>query len=581
MPLIHLDPTSKQTFKRLLSYVFRFKYLFPIIIISLIFLSLSQGLLAKIIEPIIDLVFTQRDAFWLKWTPLLLFTIFVIRGVSSACTTYFMGKLARYVIYDLRKELFGKFTVLPTSYFDNTNDGELSAKMTFHIEQVAQASSKALRSLVEDTATIVILLVVMLSISWQLFLFVCAIIPVLMLVIRVVSKLFNRYSNRILGSVSDITQTTEEAVIGHKVVKAFGGQELEKQKFARSNDLNFNGNIKVLLTKAGSNVLIQFIAGIAVGVVVYFAASHTTLSTGAFMSFLSALLLINTPIKKLLNINEVIQMGIASAGSIFEVLDVESEKDEGELTNLPEKHDLEFKNVSFSYTGATEKVISNLSFSLPTGKMLALVGSSGSGKSTVASLLPRYYDIQEGSILLSGKDVRDYSLNALRQSIAYVGQDIFLFNDSIANNIAYAFAGEYTREDVINAAEAAHVMEFVSHMPEGLDTQVGDRGVLLSGGQRQRIAIARAVMKKAPILILDEAMSALDTESERLVQEALQKLMLNCTTLVIAHRLSTIEMADEILVMQQGEVIERGTHQSLLAKNGQYAKLQQLQATAQ
>jgi len=578
MPLIHLDSSSKVIFKRLLGYVFRFKSIFPIIVISLVFLSASQGLLALVIEPVIDLVFTERDPFWLKWTPILLFLIFVIRGLSSAGTTFYMGKLARNVIHELRKELFDKYTVLPTTYFDNTNDGELTAKMTFHIEQVAQASSKALRSLVEDTATIIILLAVMLSKSWQLFLFVCGVIPLLMLVIRVVSKLFNRYSKRILGSVSEITQTTEETIIGHKVIKVFGGQDTENDKFSKSNDLNFSGNIKVLLTRSGSNILVQLIAGIAVALVVYFASFHTNLSTGAFMSFLTSLLLINTPIKKLLNINEVIQMGVASAGSIFEVLDQENEQDNGHIDTLPKQMDLEFSAVSFSYASKIENVVDNVSFNLPSGKMLALVGSSGSGKSTIASLLPRFYDIKSGQIKINGQDIRDYKLNTLRKMIAYVGQDIFLFNDSIINNIAYAFDGEYTQEDVIKAATAAHVMEFIETMPEGLHTQVGDRGVLLSGGQRQRIAIARAIMKNSPILVLDEATSALDTESERLVQDALQKLMQNRTTLVIAHRLSTIEMADEILVMEQGKVIERGTHKDLLSQNGQYAKLQQLQS---
>ena len=580
MPFIHLDPPSKVTFKRLLSYVFRFKALFPIIIISLVFLSASQGLLALIIEDVVDKVMIERVPFWLKWIPLFLFIIFLIRGVSSAGTTYYMGKLARKVIFTLRKELFHKYTLLDNAYLSNTNDAELTAKMTFHIEQVAQASSKALRSLIEDSATIIVLLGIMFIKSWQLSLFVFAVIPVLMLVIRLVSKLFNRYSKRILGSVSDITQITEEAIIGHKVVKVFNGQEIENSKFANSNEQNFNGNMKVLLTKAASNILIQLVAGTAVALVVYFAAWHTNLTTGEFTSFLTALILINTPIKKLLNINEVIQMGVASAGSIFEVFDSNAEVDNGTIVNIPSNPTLSFNDVSFTYPGKEEQVISNLDFSLPAGRMLAFVGSSGSGKSTIASLLPRFYDVQSGSIHLADKDIREYKLETLRSLISYVGQDIFLFNDTIANNIAYAYDGDYTREEVIKAAEAAHVMEFIEGMPEGLDTMVGDRGILLSGGQRQRIAIARAIMKDAPILVLDEATSALDTESERLVQNQLEGLMQGRTTLVIAHRLSTIEMADEIIVMEQGKVIERGNHQSLLSQNGQYAKLQQMQSAA-
>lgn len=580
MPFIHLDESGKITFKRLLGYVFRFKNLFPIIIFCLFISALTQGALANIVQPIIDDVFTARDPFWLKWAPFIMFAIFALRGISSAGTTFYLGKIARNVIFHLRRELFQKYTVLPTSYFDNTNDGELTAKMTFHIEQVAQASSRAIRIIVEDSLFVLVLLIVMFIQSWQLFIFVFAIIPVLMILIRIVSRLFKRYSERILGSVSEITQSTEESVSGHKVIKAFGGHVVEEEKFSASNEKNYSGNIKIILTNASSNLIVQLIAGFAVGLIIYFAAFHTQLSTGEFMAFLSAMLMINTPIKKLLNVNEVIQMGVASAASVFEVLDEENELSLGDRVLESDSLDIEFKDVSFAYAGKNEQVISSLNFRLPSGKMLALVGSSGSGKSTVASLLPRFYDVTSGFILLNGHDIREYPLQALRENIAYVSQDIFLFNDSIANNIAYANKTVYTREDVERAATAAHVMEFVINMPDGLDTQVGDRGVLLSGGQRQRIAIARAIMKNAPILVLDEATSALDTESERLVQDALQVLMQDRTTLVIAHRLSTIEKADEILVMANGRVIEQGDHKSLLQLNGQYAKLQEMQSTS-
>jgi len=581
MPIIHLDEPAKKSFRRLLSYVFRYKKLFPVIIICLLLLALAQGAIASVVEPIIDKVFTTRDSFWLKWSPWVLLGLFVVRGTAGSGTTFFLGKLARQVIYDLRHDLFQKYTLLPNTYFDNTNDGELTAKMTYHIEQVALASSKALRSLIEDSLTIIVLLVIMFLKSWQLFMFVFAIIPLLALIIRVVSKLFKRYSERILGSVSEITQTTEEAVIGHKVVKAFNGQSIEQEKFDQGNSKNLQGNIKVILTNASSQLIVQIIAGIALALIVYFASRYTQLSTGEFMAFLTALLLINNPIKKLLNVNEVLQMGIASASSVFEVLDQEAELDQGSRSLTKGPSSIDFMNVGFTYADTVEPVIGHLNFSLPPGKMLALVGSSGSGKSTVASLLPRFYDVSKGHVLLNGHDVREYSLASLRDSIAYVSQDIFLFNDTIANNIAYAQKRDFTRADIEAAAQAAHVMEFIQDMPNGLDTRVGDRGVLLSGGQRQRIAIARAIMKNAPVLVLDEATSALDTESERLVQDALQKLMQGRTTLVIAHRLSTIEMADEILVMDKGRVIERGNHQGLLQQNGQYAKLQQLQSTSQ
>ncbi|MBT8140750.1 MAG: lipid A export permease/ATP-binding protein MsbA [Gammaproteobacteria bacterium] len=577
MPFIHLDAPGKVTFKRLLGYIFRYKQFFPIIILCLLFLALANGALASIIEPIVDKVFAERDPFWLTWAPWFLFILFVVRGGSTAGTTFFMGKLSRKVIFDLRHDLFAKYTLLPTAYFDNTNDGELTAKMTYHVEQVAQTASRALRTLVEDSLTIVVLLIVMLMKSWQLFLFVFAIIPILMLIIQIVSKLFKRYSERILDSVSDITQISEESIIGHKVVKAYSGQAQAQQDFKQSNLKNYLGNMKVLLTRSSSNLLVQLVAGVAVGLIIYFASRHTDLQTGEFMAFLTALLMINTPIKKLLNVNEVIQMGLASAASVFEVLDEAGEIDEGTRELQTDNLQLSFHDVSFSYVGKAEPVLMHLNFTLEKGKMLALVGSSGSGKSTIASLIPRFYDVSSGFVLLNGHDIREYALHDLRRSIAYVGQDVFLFNDTIANNIAYACSHEYSEKDIIAAAQAAHVMEFVNELPEGLDTMVGDRGVLLSGGQRQRIAIARAIMKNAPILILDEATSALDTESERLVQDALQQLMQGRTTLVIAHRLSTVEMANEILVMENGQVIEQGDHKSLLARNGQYAKLQQLQ----
>jgi len=393
-----------------------------------------------------------------------------------------------------------------------------------------------------------------------------------------VSHLFKRYSNRILGSVSEINKVTEEAVIGQKVIKSFTGEETEISRFLIGNSQNKKSNIKVFITNAGSSLAIQVIAGMAIALVVYFAINHTDISPGKFMAFLSALLYLNTPLKRLLNVNEALQLGVASAASIFAVLDETEEANTGSKIPNKELINFQFENVNFTY-GETEKsVLTDISFNLPQGKTVALVGSSGSGKSTVAALVPRFYDVRSGSIKLNNVDIQEYELKHYRDLIAYVSQEIFLFNDTIANNIAYPLAAETCMEAVINAAEAAHVLEFVDNMKDGLDTFVGDRGVLLSGGQRQRIAIARAIMKNAPILILDEATSALDTESERLVQDALAKLMQGRTSLVIAHRLSTIEMADEILVFHQGEIIERGNHQELLNLGGQYSRLQQLQA---
>jgi len=422
---------------------------------------------------------------------------------------------------------------------------------------------------------------VMLYNSRELFLFVFLIIPLLVLVIRRVSYLFKRYSERMLGTVSQINKITEETVIGHKVIKTYQGAKTEAAKFSLANSDNRKNNIKIFLTNAGSSLVVQLIAGFAIAAVLYFAIHHTNISSGKFMAFFGALMYMNTPLKRLLKVNETIQLGVASAETIFAVLDNEAELDNGEQLVDDNSTHLEFREVDFSYTNTEDKVLSKISFSANNGKMIALVGSSGSGKSTVASLIPRFYDVSHGSIVLNGIDIRDYQLNEYRQLISFVSQDVFLFNDTIANNIAYPLQASECMDSVQAAAKAAHVLEFTDGLKQGLETVVGDRGVLLSGGQRQRIAIARAIMKNAPMLILDEATSALDTESERLVQDALNHLMQDRTSIVIAHRLSTIEMADEILVFDRGNIIERGSHQELIQMRGQYYKLQQLQSGQQ
>jgi ATP-binding cassette, subfamily B, bacterial MsbA len=512
--------------------------------------------------------------------PVLIVVLFAIRGTLDFLAVYGLTWIGRSVIRDLRRELFGHYLGLPVSYHDQQPTGALISKLTYNTEQISEAISNAIVTVVRDTLTIFVLIGVMIYYSVQLFLMVVVIGPVVALLVDYMSKAFRRYSRRIQSSMGDVTRVTEQSLHGHRIVKVFEGQDYEQRQFDTINDKNFRLNVRLVATRAAGDFLTQLVVAAGAAAVIFVAFSDWVfqeLNAPAFMGFLTAMAMILAPLKRLTNINVALQRGIAAADSVFETLDEPAERDTGGEPLERAKGDVDYRNVTFSYDRRKGRILNDISLRVPAGSTLALVGRSGSGKSTLVSLLPRFYDIEQGAILLDGKDIRSYRLRDLRRQVALVSQDVVLFDDTIANNIAYGGLARCSRADIERAAEAAYVAEFTAELPDGLDTQVGERGVLLSGGQRQRIAIARALLKDAPVLILDEATSALDTESERRIQGALGRLMEGRTTLVIAHRLSTVEKADQIVVMQDGAVVETGTHAELLARGGHYASLHRMQ----
>lgn len=512
--------------------------------------------------------------------PLWLLLTFAVRGSTDFIAVYGLGWLGRRVIRDLRNELFRKYTMLPSRFLDRSSTGTLISKLTYNTEQVAEAISSVVVVLVRDTLTMIALVGAMVYFSATLTMLVGVTAPVIAVVVAIMSKAFRRYSTRIQASMGDATRVTEQALSGHRIVKIFGGQEYEQRQFDEINRHNYKINLRIVATRAAGDSLTQYSLAIGVAAIIWVAFSDQLaddLDPAIFMGFLTAMGMLMAPLKRVININVALQKGIAAGDSLFELLDEPSEIDTGAVPLSRARGDIEFRQVSFCYDEENGTVLDDISLTVPAGTTVALVGRSGSGKTTLANLLPRFYSIESGELLLDGRDVREYRLEDLRRQIALVSQDVVLFDDTIANNIAYGILAGAERADVERAAEAAYVTEFVHELPGGLDSQAGERGVLLSGGQRQRIAIARALLKDAPVLILDEATSALDSESERRIQAALDNLMRGRTTLVIAHRLSTVENADCIVVLDNGSIVERGRHDELLAQEGYYSGLYRMQ----
>ncbi|MCL4780309.1 MAG: lipid A export permease/ATP-binding protein MsbA [Gammaproteobacteria bacterium] len=514
-----------------------------------------------------------------RWLPLGILLLFLVRGTGEFAATYGIGWIGRQIIKKLRGEVFTKFLDLPTRFFDTTVAGMQLSKLTFNIEQVADATSNVVTVLIRDSLTTVGLIGYMIYLSPVLTAFVFVAAPVLALLIRTLARMFRRHSTRIQESMGDLTRITTEVLQSHRIIKIFNGQEYEAQRFETANENNRRMNMRLFATKAIGDGITVFLAAVGLAGVVYVATQDSVrnaLDVGDFGGFIAALLLLMRPLKALTNVNAALQRGIAGGASVFRLLDEDGERDTGVLAPARVSGKVEFRNVSFGY-GDQASILHDIDLTVPAGQTLAIVGRSGSGKSSLVGLLPRFYDVDSGVILVDDQPLGDYSLSALRNQISLVSQEVVLFNDTIAGNIAYGSCQNAARADIEAAARAAHVDEFAAQLPDGLDTWVGDRGVLLSGGQRQRIAIARALLKNAPILILDEATSALDTESERRIQAALAHLMKNRTTFVIAHRLSTIENADRIIVMSDGRIVEAGSHPELLAAGGHYANLHRLQ----
>jgi ATP-binding cassette, subfamily B, bacterial MsbA len=529
-------------------------------------------LMSGIIERLQDVASNAANAWQI---PLLIAVLFPLRELMNFLTIYGLAWVGRSVIRDLRNEVFGHYLGLPARYYDQGSSGVLISKLTYNTEQVADAISSAVVIVLRDTLAVLFLLVMMVRMSPQLTLVIGVVGPVIALVVGAMSRAFRRYSSRIQHSMGDVTKITEQSLHGHRVVKIFEGQEHERRQFDAVNLRNFRAHVRLVAVQALGDSLTQYAVALGVAAVVYW--SFSDLDAPSFIGFITAMGMVFAPLKRLININAVVQRGITAAGSLFETLDEPREQDTGTRTITRARGDVEYRGVSFSYDASKGAVLREVNLAVPAGPTLALVGQSGSGKSTLVSLLPRFYDSQIGAVMLDGYDVREYRLHDLRRQISLVSQDIVLFDDTIANNIAYGALAQAPRVAIERAAEAAYVAEFAAALPGGLDTHIGERGLLLSGGQRQRIAIARALLKDAPVLILDEATSALDTESERKIQAALALLMQGRTTLVIAHRLSTIERADRIVVMREGAVVETGSHAELVARGGYYSTLHRMQ----
>jgi subfamily B ATP-binding cassette protein MsbA len=564
-----------QIYRRLLSYTAAYRPQLCLAILGMVLYAGSATAFAALMKPMLDGSFVDRDSASIVWVPILIIVVFLLRGIGGFCSTYFMAWIGWHIVKRIRRQLFDKYLNLPSSHFDVASSGEMISRVTFNVRNISVVAADCRTVLVRDTLTIIGLLGLMIYHSWKLSLGFLILGPVVALIVRFVSRRFRRLSRGIQDSMGQVASVIEEVVNGQRLVKVFGGQQYEREHFDEVNERNRVLNVKETATRAGSSPVIQFLVAVALAIIVYLASSGVLVgevTVGVFMSFITAMMMLFAPLKQLTNVNAKIQAGVAAGENVFAMLDLDSERDEGRIALQAEHISIEFNRVYFEYQPDVP-VLRDLSFSVARGEVVALVGGSGSGKSTIASLLPRLYDATEGTVLINDRDVRAYTLDSLRGHISYVGQDVTLFNDTVRANIAYGDMRDLPQEKVERACQIAHADGFIRGLQQGYETIVGENGVMLSGGQRQRLAIARAILKDAPLLVLDEATSALDTESERSVQQGLQALMKNRTTVVIAHRLSTIENADRIVVMDQGRIVESGTHCELLARGGHYAVL--------
>ena len=570
-----------KTYLRLLRYASHYWLMFTFGAIAMLIFAITDTGFAFLIKTLTDSFAGTENSNNIDqikdYLPLVVIFIFLIRGLSGFFSTYNIAWIGRQVIKSLRAEIYNKFLYLPTIFLDRKSNAELLSRVTFNIEQVAESASNIITILIRDTLTIIVLSIYMIYLSPTLATVIFMAAPIIALLVWALSKLFRRYSERIQDSMGDVTHAIKETLQNHRIIKIFNGQSYENKKFSVINESNRKHNTKLLSTKAIGDALTIFIASLGVAGVVFVATTDevkNNMSVGDFSGFITAMVLLMTPLKRLTNVNAMIQKGIAAASSIFILIDENNEQDTGLQEAGILKGSIDFKDIVFSYDQEYGPTLNNINLNIQSGETVAIVGKSGSGKTTLVNLLPRFYDISKGTITIDDTNIENYSLASLRKNISVVTQEVTLFNDSIINNISY---GDHTSEDIDKAVSAAHLEEFIAKLPNGLETIVGDQGILLSGGQRQRIAIARALLKNTTILILDEATSSLDTESEKYIQKALENLMKNRTTLVIAHRLSTIEKADRICVLSEGQIIETGTHNELIENNSEYALLHKLQ----
>jgi subfamily B ATP-binding cassette protein MsbA len=579
------ETSSLKIYVRLLTYVMPYVGVFAVSIVGFVIFASTQPMLAGILKYFVDglsnpeaVLFPSipylRDLQLLHAVPLLIVLIAAWQGLGSFLGNYYLAKVSLGLVHDLRVELFNKLLVLPNRYFDTHNSGHLISRITFNVTMVTGAATDAIKVVIREGLTVIFLFAYLLWMNWKLTLVMLAILPIIAIMVSSASKKFRKQSKKIQVAMGDVTHVASETIQGYRVVRSFGGEAYERQRFAHASQSNTDKQLRMNKTGAVYTPALQLVIYTAMASLMFLVLLlRGDASPGDLVAYITAAGLLPKPIRQLSEVSSTIQKGVAGAESIFEQLDEPAEVDDGNVERDRVSGELQVRNLSFTYPGTDRQVLKDISFTASPGQMIALVGRSGSGKSTLANLIPRFYHYSEGQVLLDGVEIEQYRLANLRQHISQVNQNVTLFNDSVADNIAYGDLAGTPREQIEAAAIDAYAKDFIDQLPQGFDTQVGENGVMLSGGQRQRLAIARALLKNAPVLILDEATSALDTESERHIQAALDQVMKGRTTLVIAHRLSTIEKADMILVMDQGQIVERGTHTQLLEHNGYYARL--------
>jgi subfamily B ATP-binding cassette protein MsbA len=572
--------TSTQLYLRLLRRVRPYWRMFLLGILGMVVYAATAPALPALAKPIIEGTFVERDPLVMQWLPAAIVLLFVVRGLATFVAAYGINWVGTRLVTDLRNAMFGKLLALPAAFYEREPAGTLISKLTFDVTQVTAAATSALTIVFRDMLVIAGLLAYLLWLNWKLTLFALAVAPVIVGIVQAFSIRLRRSSREVQDAMGHITQVIDEAIGGHKVVKLFGGQDYERRRFDEEANHVRRHMMKQAAAVAASAPIVQLLAAVALAAVIWFAmgrSSAAALSVGDFAAFATGMLLLMAPLKRVTDINEYLQKGLAAAESVFRLIDEESEPDRGTRTLGRARGEIRFENVSFHYDGAERPALEGIELTIEPGQTVALVGPSGAGKTTLANLVPRFYRPTRGRVLLDRQDLETLTLASLRANIALVSQDVVLFNDTVAANIAYGAMNDASEKNIVTAAEAAHALEFIRELPQGLATVIGEKGLKLSGGQRQRLAIARAVLKNAPVLVLDEATSALDTESERHVQAALEALMRGRTTIVIAHRLSTVENADRIVVLDRGRIVETGTHRELLARGGIYDNLYRIQ----